>query len=139
MLSNEQLRLLCKQYEKSGLTFYAEAQDNEYKLWANNYPACCCKDEGGLRSALTAARCAVLTLCNGNYTRELMDKRVEVEQQNEMLTAALHLAQTRADDAERRVAYDILNKIWQVTYGQQELDNVCIRLAEQYGVLDKLQ
>lgn len=39
----------------------------------------------------------------------------------------------------KQVAKDILEEFWRIQYGQTELDNVCIRLAEKYGLLKELQ
>lgn len=35
---------------------------------------------------------------------------------------------------EKETAREILQEFWNIQYGQTELDNVCIRLAEKYGV-----
>lgn len=40
----------------------------------------------------------------------------------------------KADDVRRETAREILKEFWNIQFGQRELDNVCIRLAEKYGV-----
>lgn len=40
----------------------------------------------------------------------------------------------KADEVRQETAREILCEFWVVQWGQSELDNVCIRLAEKYGV-----
>lgn len=40
----------------------------------------------------------------------------------------------KADEVRKETAKEILKEFWKIQWGQSELDNVCIRLAEKYGV-----
>lgn len=43
------------------------------------------------------------------------------------------------EKAVKDTAKEILQEFWHIRHGQTELDNVCIRLAEKYGLLKDLQ
>ena len=56
---------------------------------------------------------------------------------NETTTAVL--VPSNESEIRKQVAKDILQEFWHIERGQTELDNVCIRIADKFGLLKELQ
>lgn len=74
---------------------------------------------------------------------DLGDRSAEEIQQiaeafaNEPTTAIL--VPSNESEIRKQVAKDILQEFWHIERGQTELDNVCIRIADKFGLLKELQ
>lgn len=74
---------------------------------------------------------------------DLGDRSAEEIQQiaeafaNEPTTAIL--VPSNESEIRKQIAKDILQEFWHIRHGQTELENVCIRVAEKYGLLKELQ
>ena len=67
---------------------------------------------------------------NANLTVE--NEVLQSEKENLMRT--LEEGGEEIESARKETAKEILQEFWKIKWGQSELDNVCIRLAEKYGV-----
>lgn len=105
---------------------------------------------GGKYKSIKNSEIAV-ELYNANYRKmdeitlklDLGDRSAEEIQQiaemfeNEPTTAIL--VPSNESEIRKQVAKEILQEFWRIKRGQTELDNVCIRVAEKYGLLKELQ